>query len=90
LFVKNQEALFSRIFFRVIKNGRFLESAGGGVGGRVRKRAFLARAIISGKKWFDFSNMEFCFFPKIREKIKCAKKSLSSMHLFFSRIFAKE
>jgi hypothetical protein len=47
----------------VTKNGRFLKSVGGGVGARVRKRAFLAQAkTISGKKWFVFYEHEVLFF----------------------------
>jgi hypothetical protein len=49
----------------VTKNVRFLKSAGGGVGARVRKRPFLARAKqISGKKWFVFYEHEVLFFPE--------------------------
>jgi hypothetical protein len=65
LFVKNKVAFSSRIFFRVTKNGRFLTSAGGGVGAQVRKRPFLARLKkISGKKWF-VTNMKFCFLKRL-------------------------
>jgi hypothetical protein len=47
----------------VTKNGRFLKSAGGGVGARVRKQPFVARAKkISGKKWFVFYEHGVLFF----------------------------
>jgi hypothetical protein len=55
----------------VTKNGRFLKSAGGGVGARVRKRPFLARA-----KKISGNHLIFCLVLK-----KPVKKSL----LFFYR-----
>jgi hypothetical protein len=69
----------------VTKNGRFLKSAGGGVGARVRKRPFLASAKkISGKNWFVLYEHEVLFCHK-----NGCKKSLFFTLFTFFHAFSK-